>query len=331
MHPQPNFVVNNAIFVDAGTTNTRVWLGRGRQILAHKTARIGVQESAREGSTAKLRSTLRDLVGAVQARDKASCVIAAGMITSSLGLTEVAHIKAPAGLSELAAATNCHQFPDVTDLPVWLVPGVRSGAVTCDCDSVSGVDVMRGEETLCAGLVELGLAPLPCCVLNLGSHWKAIQIDSAGRVSSSVTSLTGELIFTTQTNTILASAVPHERPANIADAWAKAGMREQRKSGLARALFCVRLLEQKCDCTPDERLSYLAGAFVAADFDHLQRRGLLSPAQPVLITGGGGLAGLWHRALAAASIPSEIIAAGQSEAAMLAGLRAILRRKGLAV
>jgi 2-dehydro-3-deoxygalactonokinase len=323
--------MNNAIFIDTGTTNTRVWLVRGDQIRAHKTALIGVRDSAREGSTAKLHAALRDLIRDVQADEQAAYVIAAGMITSSLGLTDVPHIVAPAGLNEIAAATKSYSFPHVTNLPVLLVPGIRSGVATCDANSVADVDVMRGEETLCAGLVELGLAPLPCTVLNLGSHWKAIRIDDTGRVQSSVTSLTGELIFTTQTNTILASAVPHERPVNIAYEWASAGMREQRRAGLARALFCVRLLEQKGQCTAEERLSYLVGAFLVSDFDGLQTRGLLSPQQTVLLTGGGALANLWAQTLTEAALPNRIITAEESETAMLTGLRAILRAKGLEI
>lgn len=103
-------------------------------------------------------------------------------------------------------------------------------------------------------------------------------------------------------------------------------MREQRQAGLARALFCVRLLEQKGNCTPEERLSYLVGAYAAADFDGLRKRGVLSPAQNVLITGGGALAQFWERILTQAAIPSRIVTAEESERAMLTGLRAILRR-----
>lgn len=319
--------MNNAIFVDAGTTNTRVWLMCGEEVIAQASAMVGVRDSARDGSTERLQAALRDLFAEVQTNKKASCVIAAGMITSSLGLADVPHVAAPAGLAELAAATQTYQFPSVTELPVLLVPGIRSGVAECDFDSVTTVDVMRGEETLCVGLVELGLATFPCTVLNLGSHWKAIQLDATGRVSSSVTSLTGEMIHATQTNTILASAVPHERPVQIAPEWAEAGMREQRQSGLARALFCVRLLEQKGKCTPEERLAYLIGAFIASDFDGLARRGLLRAGNSVLITGGGVIAETWARTLTAASLSARIIKQEGSEQALLTGLRAILARR----
>lgn len=323
--------MGNAIFIDTGTTNTRVWLARGDEILAHETAMIGVRDSAREGSTTTLRAALRDLILEVQAHEKASCVIAAGMITSSLGLMDVPHIVAPAGLRDLAHATKSYSFPDVTDLPVYMVPGIRSGAATCDFNSVSDVDVMRGEETLCAGLVASGLATLPCTVLNLGSHWKAIQIDIEGRVQSSITSLSGELIYATQTNTILASAVPHERPVNIAYDWAAAGMREQREAGLARALFCVRLLEQKGESTAEERLSFLIGAYLASDFDGLRKRGLLSAKQSVLITGGGVLASFWQQVLAMHQITSRIVTSDETQSSMLTGLRAILRINGFEI
>lgn len=317
---------NCAIYVDAGTTNTRVWLMRGAEILARANTMVGVRDSARDGSTEKLCTALRELIVEVkkQTDEIPSCVIAAGMITSALGLADVPHLAAPAGIAELAAATKTYQFPAVTELPVLLVPGIRSGAATCDFNSVSDVDIMRGEETLCAGLVKLGLATLPCTVLNLGSHWKAIQIDKNGRVTASLTTITGELIHTTQTTTVLASAVPHERPVSIDQTWAQAGMREQQKSGLARALFCVRLLEQKGNCTPEQRLAFLLGAFIAADFDGLKNHGILATEKSVLITGGGALAESWGNFLAQESITARIISSAEVESALLTGLRNIL-------
>lgn len=319
---------DNAIFVDAGTTNTRVWLMRGDEILAQASTMVGVRDSARDGSPARLHAALRDLLREVQAQQVASCVVAAGMITSSLGLADVPHLPAPAGLYDLAAATQTYSFPAVTELPVLLVPGIRSGVAECDFDSVAEVDVMRGEETLCVGLLELGLAAPPCTVLNLGSHWKAIQLDAERRVAASVTSLTGELIYATQTQTILASAVPHERPTVIAPEWAAAGMREQQQAGLARALFCVRLLEQKGHCTPDERLAYLAGAYIASDFAGLQNRGLLQAGHSVLLTGGGVLAETWAQLLTEHAMHARLVQQEESEQAVLTGLRAILQQCG---
>lgn len=317
---------NCAIYVDTGTTNTRVWLVRGDEILSRATVQVGVRDTARDGSSARLRAGLREAIAEVRgkAEAQASCVIAAGMITSSLGLAEVPHVAAPAGLEELAAATRRHQFDDVTDLPVYLVPGVRTGARQCDLSTVGNADLMRGEETLCVGLISRSTVKPPATVLNLGSHWKAIQIDAEGGVASSLTSLSGEMIHTTQMQTILASAVPHERPAEIDFAWCEAGMREQRRSGLARALFCVRLLEQSRQGTPEQRLAFLVGAFIASDLDALKSRGTLN--ESVLIVGSGTLAEAWRRALSVAGIQAEALDAVASEHALLTGLNGILAR-----
>jgi 2-dehydro-3-deoxygalactonokinase len=325
--PDPTCVV----LVDLGTTNARVWLAQGDRILARARAQVGVRDTARTGSHVLLRETLRSLIASViqdagqtQPNSRPSCVIAAGMITSSLGLAEVPHIPAPAGLAELAAATRRFDFPDVTDLPVLLVPGVRTGPSQGDRESLVESDLMRGEETLCMGLIALGLARKSGVVLNLGSHWKAVQIDDAGRVCGSITSMAGELIHAAQTSTILATALPTERPAAYDDAWIEAGMREQRRSGLSRAHFCVRLLEQGGGSTSADRLAFLVGAFLAVDLDGLLVRGAITSQTPVTIVGGGALAEAWERALIRASVPARAIPDNDIERAALVGMRGIL-------
>ena len=317
-----------AVYVDMGTTNTRVWLAHEDKVVARASATVGVRDTARDGSNARVRTALSDLIAEVRAQaDRVQpsvvpwCVAAAGMITSQLGLVEVPHVEAPAGPAELAARVERHYFPDVTDLPVLLVPGVRSGPSRYDAETVGAADVMRGEETLCVGLVALGLLGPGGTLLNLGSHWKAIRLDAEGRIASSITSIGGELIHAAQTQTILASAVPHERPSVLDGRWVEAGMREQRRSGLGRALFCVRLLEQASESTPEERLAFLVGAFIAADLDALVAGRMLTADAAVVITGGGALAAAWRHALSHISISAITLTDAEVERALLTGLR----------
>lgn len=324
------------VCVDMGTTNTRVWLARGSEVLARAQAGVGVRDTARDGSSARIRAALRQLIEEVRKHSKEtrpqiepSFVAAAGMITSPLGLAEVPHIPAPAGVRELAASTKRWDFPDVTDLPIWLVPGIRSGPGSPGVETIAQTDVMRGEETLCFGLVALELARPPVTILNLGSHWKAIQLDAQGRISGSVTSLAGELIHAAQTQTILASAVPHTRPGGVDARWCEAGMREQRRSGLSRALFCVRLLELNGQGTPEERLAFLVGAFVAADLDALQERGLFPPGSRVLIAGSEAVGDAWQGALQKISVTAGRLTEAEMESGLLAGLRCVMEARTL--
>ncbi|QQS46107.1 MAG: 2-dehydro-3-deoxygalactonokinase [Acidobacteriota bacterium] len=318
--------MSTLICIDAGTTNTRVWLTRGEIVLAHARASVGVRDTARDGSPERLHNALRDLIAEVRAQSDAepSAVIAAGMITSSLGLAEVPHLDAPAGLVEIARNIQTHSFPQITDLPVLLVPGVRTGPKPCDLETVAAADLMRGEETLCLGLVAADLAYPPCTVINLGSHWKIVGIDSEGRVAGSLTSMAGELIHAAQAQTILSSAVPQRRLETADRQWTKAGMREQRRSGLARALFCVRLLEQSGQGSPGQRLSFLIGAFVSAEVDSLIRNDVLNLDSPLILVGGGGICEAWLCALEDLSVPVILITDDLIESALIIGLHSLM-------
>ena len=266
-----NHLICPLICIDTGTTNTRVWLTEGARVIAQARASVGVRDTARDGSPARLHETLRDLIAEVRAGQATpTALIAAGMITSPLGLAEVPHVAAPAALQDLIAGTQRHSFPQITDLPVLLVPGVRSGPLQCDAATIGAADVMRGEETLCVGLHALGLLPPTSTLLNLGSHWKLIRLDEHARIAASVTSLSGELIHTTQTQTILASAVPPGKPETVDEAWLQAGMNEARQAGVARALFCVRLLEQRAATAPAQRMAFLLGVYLASDLDGMR-------------------------------------------------------------
>jgi 2-dehydro-3-deoxygalactonokinase len=315
------------ICIDTGTTNTRVWLLRGDEILARANAMTGVRDTALEASSVKLRKTLRHLISDLCSQypeAQPQCIAAAGMITSPLGLAEIPHIESPAGIHELASAVQQFHFPEISSLPFLMVPGVRSGNLSAGIASIGECDVMRGEETLCAGLIASADFSLPATILNLGSHWKAIQLSADEKIHSSVTSLSGEMIFAVQTNTILASAVPQARAEIIDESWCLRGMHEQREAGLARALFCVRLLELQQRSTPPERFSFLAGAVIASDLDALQKQNILSPEHRVLITGGGAMAAAWVSTLKEKAIHAVALGEAEVETAFLCGLRVII-------
>jgi 2-dehydro-3-deoxygalactonokinase len=320
---------NCFIAVDAGTTNMRVWLVENDHVRAHAAAMVGVRNTAQDGHNRQLVETLRGLIEQVSEQvgrevpaAQPASIAAAGMITSPLGLREVPHVAAPADAALMARHAWRGQMPAISDLPLILFPGVRSGEF--QSDEWWQADVMRGEETLCVGLLQTLALPPPYTILNLGSHWKAIEIDEQGRIARSRTSLSGELIYATQTTTILASAVPDDKLQTLDDAWCEKGMREAERSGVARALFCVRLLELQKQTTPAERMSFLLGVFIAADLAALLEAEFLHPARRVLLTGSGAVAEGWLLALKQKGISRELIPADAIEQAYLRGIRELL-------
>lgn len=321
-----------AIYVDTGTTNTRGWLMCGDVILARARRSVGVRDTARDRGPAKLHGGLKELIGELQNRPGSSdmsvpdYVVAAGMISSPLGLAEVPYAPAPVGAEEIALGARWFDFPEITDLPILLVPGVSWGATEASLNSLDNVDVMRGEETLCFGLLERDLLTPPGVVLNLGSHWKAIQLDTEGRIKSSITSLSGELLHAAQTQTILASSVSADLPEKLTPEWIEAGMAEQRSSGLSRALFSVRLLELANQGTPADRFAFLTGAFISSDLDGLVAKGMLGNNISVVISGNVAIAEAWRHVLSQLSIRTVVLTADETETSLLEGLKHILVR-----
>jgi len=319
-----------AIYVDMGTTNTRVWLARGDEVLAKSSKTIGVRDTARTRSKATIESGLKEMIAEVRhqvPQVKAQNVAAAGMISSELGLKELPYVSAPAGIRESGSAASWFEFPQICELPVLLVPGVRCGAQSVDVNSINECDAMRGEETLCLGLIRLRLIYPTCVVLNLGSHWKAIRIDEAERIERSRTSLSGELLQAVRENTVLASSLPKAGPGDVSKTWFEAGFDQQRCSGLSRAMFCVRLLELAGQGTPDERLSFLLGGLVSADLNTFAELDVAHSEMRVTICGNRVAAEAWRHVLSRKARSAHVLDSEDVAKAFLAGLRSILQSR----
>ena len=74
------------------------------------------------------------------------------MITSNVGLTEVPHIEAPAGLEDFAAAVRAVLIPEVFELPIHFIPGLKNSNAV-DMDTLESMDIMRGEGDRGTGLL----------------------------------------------------------------------------------------------------------------------------------------------------------------------------------
>lgn len=280
------------IAIDAGTTTSRAWRVVDGRIAAAETRSVGVRDTARDGHSGQLIAALGELVAAVRGAEAVSCVAASGMITSSLGLREIPHCDTPAGVRDLAGHSVTLTVPKICELPIVLFPGVRTGDWSCT-DTAESCDMMRGEETLCIGLAE-GRPSQDFTVLNLGSHWKAIQWSHTGHIAGSWTTLSGEQLHAIMTQTILASAVPSGRPSEIDLVWCRRGEHLVQQHGFSRALFEVRLWEVRAarDVTAIQRLSFLIGTLIEDAWQAFEKSKSLT-SQEVILLGQGSVATAW--------------------------------------
>jgi 2-dehydro-3-deoxygalactonokinase len=317
--------------VDMGTTRTRVWLVEDGRIWSSGAADFGIRDTTRGMTREVMETNLRNLMKRliVEAGDagltkRPVCIAAAGMITSPTGLRHLPHIQAPAGLRELGRSVEKAQFEIDEILPMYFVAGVATGDAQHGIEAILSSDLMRGEETLCVGLLAHHHIAAGSAVLNLGSHWKWIFIDEAGRIAKSRTSLTGEMIHVVQTQTLLASALPQDRPESLDAGWFDRGSAEAARSGLSRALFCVRLLEQSGATIPNQRLAFLYGAFLETEIRALLNTGLMAGLSSVCLIGAPSLAYAWARRLATEQIPHFVLSEQQRDLSYISGLQQIL-------
>lgn len=276
------------IVIDSGSSATRIYLlaFTSNNVIDKIMITEGVNSTVTNGNNNLLRQEMaRGVIELLARNDKRqqdiSFIIASGMITSNLGLHEVPHLVAPAGIESLAR--HCVPFAAnellALDIPVMLIPGIRNQADP-SWANLSGVDLMRGEETQAAGLL-LGYQPrLPCILIELGSTTKLIAIDQQGKIAGSITSLSGQVYAAILKQTFISASVattPEEDAlANLDPEIIDAACHSVQESGLLRTILMTRFLQFSFPTTAAQRKLFLESAMAGDDikvFTNAQHQG----------------------------------------------------------
>lgn len=266
------------VTVDGGTTNTRITLINGGRVIDRLKKAVGAKDSV---DGAPLRKALRDgiqelLTNNHISENDISAVALSGMIGSESGLRDIPHIFAPAGKDELRRAVVRADMPEITGIPMYFIPGVRTfqndtfaditGSAEI-CRRAINCDIMRGEETELIGIEEA----LPkiiggsCAVILPGSHMKLIHTDRNGRITDFRTSVSGELIRAIAENTILSHSIGNVFPAKADEEWLTEGCNFAMQHGQGNALFKIRVMANFAEVSPEKLYSFLMGAILSDD------------------------------------------------------------------
>ena len=309
--------------LDSGTTRTRLRVWDGERVVFSAERPVGARDVARAGSPEPLRATVRDLLAEARERWPVEALVCSGMITSESGLLEVPHVPAPADEARLARGVLRTDLPG-SDLPCYFVPGVRTLAEAADWTSLSGADVMRGEEVQVLGLRARLELDGPALFLSLGSHHKLIWTDGASGILRSATALSGELLAAVAEHTVLRASVGPMTgwPAPDPELW-RAGLDAARAHGVGRALFLIRLGGLTLGAGPTELSAYLQGVTASLTLDLLPE----PDGQPLRLFGTPTLAECLAAELRRLGWPNvqAIDAATADEATALGAARVLAR------
>lgn len=240
------------VILDGGTTNTRLSLWEGDRCLGSTSRRVGSCSPERAPLFAAVREALHELLEKTGSREsEISHILASGMITSEFGLFELPHLLAPAGVSELARGVAVRSLPEITSIPFWFIPGVKSEG-----------DRMRGEETECMGILAATGETRRVLLFLPGTHDKLVLCED-GKILDCLTVLSGEMLAALSQHTVLREAVP-SLPEKADPAWLARGAAFAEGKGLGAALFRVRVLSREGN--PPEALgSFFVGAVLQED------------------------------------------------------------------
>lgn len=283
------------ITIDAGTTNTRAALfDENQTLLALEKREIGVRNTAIDGNNAKLKQAVKSCLDSLlqQANisyNEVSMVLASGMITSNVGLVEVPHLVAPAGLSELAKGITPVLLEEVCPLPIHFIPGIKNRNTRITLDNYEEMDIMRGEETETIAMLQGLPTGQPILLVLPGSHMKFVAVNAKGQVTGCLTSISGELLSVITNNTIIADAVDH-RFVN-ADTYDReyllTGYENAARTGLGRACFSCRILNQFTTKDADKLANYILGAVLQSDVEALKHSKAIHAGSDTLMVVAG--------------------------------------------
>ena len=283
------------ITIDAGTTNTRTFLWDDmKNLIASSREEIGVRNTAIDGNNKRLKSAVKSCLEDILKQAKATynevkCIIASGMITSNVGLIEIPHVVAPAGVQELASAIQSVMLEDICPLPIWFIPGVKNSAGNISINNFEVMDIMRGEEVETLGMLKSINYDESLIIVLPGSHSKFIFIDKEGRISGCLTTIAGEILDVITNHTIIADAVGHEH-VNLEDyneEFVLLGYKTAQKVGLSRACFSARILNQFTQYSKREIANYILGVTLQSDLLAIKNSSVakITPETKIVVAG----------------------------------------------
>ena len=298
------------------------------QILKRVSIPLGVRNTAVDGHNralfAGLAQVIAEIKNSVPHSQAPQLAVAAGMITSNLGICEVKHVPAPAGVGELSLGIEVRSFPEFGQLTFYFIPGVRSGPSRADYDNADEIDIMRGEETEVAGYLSDSSKSGPLLYLHLGSHTKLIRIDASNRIAGGLSTLAGELTAAIYNGTILHDSLLPLGNIEVQEGPMLRGWISCRKFGLNRSLYLVRVLHLHSDYSKESLVSFLIGAIISEDFRCLDSLRARYSIKEVILSGLPHLQPAWSFFLNLYNISCSTLNAEETERLFLQGVFRII-------
>jgi len=265
--------------IDCGTTNSRIFLLNEKfEIIKKGNKKIGVRDTAIHGSNEVLKMGLKKLmedivVSSGLKMQDIKFAITSGMITSEIGLLEIPHLWAPAGIDDLAGNIKVVKDLDIfpLDIPLYFIRGIKNFfPEDTTYKDLRKIDFMRGEETQVAGLISLyPELSYPVMMVVLSSHTKYIYINKEKKVHSSLTTLSGQIYDAIKKETSIGKSIKGNEDKKDNDYFNEniidTAYDSVKNAGFLRTLMMPRFMEVLLKTKWYERELFINTAIAAED------------------------------------------------------------------
>lgn len=273
------------ITLDATNTTTRAFLWDDEKAVEMTTENAGLQNGA------ELKKAAKDCIENVLAKkgityDQVDKIVACGMLTSGIGLYELPHIKAPAGIMDYAKNMKDVLLEEIAPIPITFIPGMKNDVSEISLDTFEAMDIMRGEEIDCAAILSTSNQEGPCMVvLSEYYHTKFISVNAAGQMTGCLTTITGDILSCITNKTDIGGCV--DGKFLEADEYDKdmilRGYRAAKKVGLGRIGFSTKILNIFVEKDKAKLRNFLLGAALSEDVQCVKNSAALDFSEDMVV------------------------------------------------
>lgn len=254
------------IYMDSGTSNTRVYLIKDFELIDTRKINVGTKDSAISGSNYILLSAMKECYDELLENNNLydsdiEEIWMSGMVTNTFGIKEVEHISTPVNAKKLLDNVYFHQDNKYFSRRLHLVCGTKTAqpGESVTIDNIDHMNNVRGEEIEVVGMVASGILPKEkkSIMISPGSHTHLCYVVN-GAMADIVSNFTGELNYAIQKDTILGGELA-QGEIKMNPKYVNKGYQYLKKYGFNRAMYIIHATKVFGVGTDEMRSQILAG------------------------------------------------------------------------
>ena len=267
------------IYMDSGTTNTRVYLLNEFELVDGTSVAVGTKDSAISGSNDVLLYAMKQCCDELLNKnglqyENVEQMWISGMVTSHFGFAEVEHVSTPVDAKKLLEHVYVYEENELFKRKMYLICGAKTAQPDqiIDTLNIDKMNNVRGEEIEAVGMVATGILPEDedCVMISPGSHTHICHVVN-GAIVDIISNFTGELNYAIQQDTILAGELSEEE-VPMEKEYVKRGYEYLKEYGICRALYVIHATRIFDVCSDEVRSQILSGIISGSVIELLAKK-----------------------------------------------------------